>query len=109
MDEVRFGPDREMRPPSRGRRALVAALCVAGAAAVAVGVQHALTAEHALAAQQHASQSAALPTAPVRLPSKGCPPAHPGWPTLASLPPGLRAAALPVVIDAQFSGRCTAP
>jgi hypothetical protein len=103
MDEVGFGPDREIRRPPRRRRALTAALCVAGAAVVAAGVQHALTKQHP------ASQSAALPAAPARLPPKGCPPAHPGWPSLAGLPAGLRLSALPVVIDAQFSGRCTAP
>jgi hypothetical protein len=103
MDEVSFGPGREIRQPSRRRRALAAALAVACAVAVAAGVRHALTAEHPV------GQSAAQPVAPVRLPSKGCPPAHPDWPSLAGLPAGLRAGALPVVINAQFSGRCTAP
>jgi hypothetical protein len=103
MDEVSFGPDRELRQPSRGRRALIAALSVACAAAVAAGVQHALAAEHP------ASQPAALPTAPVHLPPKGCPPTRPDWPSLAGLPAGLRPGALPVIVDAQFSGRCTPP
>jgi hypothetical protein len=103
MDEISFGPGREARPPSRARRVLAAALAAGCAAAVAAGVQHALTAPHP------ASQPAAAPAVPVRLPSKGCPPAHPDWPTLAGLPAGLRIGAQPVIIDAQFSGRCTAP
>jgi hypothetical protein len=107
MDEISFGPDREPRRPSRGRRALIAALSVAGAAAVAAGVQHTLAVQRL--ASQSASQPAALPATPVRLPSKVCPPAHPGWPNLAGLPAGLRLGAMPVIIDAQFSGRCPTP
>jgi|ERR1700722_17778635 len=107
MDEVSFGPGREIRQPSRRRRALTVALAVAlsvaSAAAVAAGVQHALAAQHP------ASQPPALSAAPARLPSKGCPPAHPHWPSLAGLPAGLRPGAAPVIIGAQFSGQCPAP
>jgi len=105
MDEVSFGPRREFRWPPRRRRAL--AFAVAGAAMA--GVAFALTAAgvyHGMPSHHSARQSVA-PTAPVgRLPSAGCPPAQPAWPSLAGLPAGMRPGALPVIVDAQFSGRC---
>jgi len=105
MDEVSFGPGREFRRPSRRRRAL--AFAVAGAAMA--GVAFALTAAgvHHRMPSHHSARQSGAPTAPVgRLPSAGCPPAQPAWPSLAGLPAGMRPGALPVIVDAQFSGRC---
>jgi hypothetical protein len=107
-DEVRFGPSRETRPPSRRRRALVATFSTACLAAAGVALAtHAPGAYHALASQYTTTRPAAPSAAPVRLPSPGCRPAHPAWPNLAGLPAGMRPGALPVIADAQFSGRCS--
>jgi hypothetical protein len=110
MDEVGFGPRREARPPSRRLRALAAAVSIASAAAA--GVAFAVTAagaHHAMTSPPPAMQSAALPAPAIRLPSAGCPPVNAVWPNLADLPAGMRAGALPIVIDEQFSGHCSAP
>ena len=109
MDEVSFGPSREARPPSRRRRAFTAAASVAAvAAAVAALAVTAPSAYHALTSRSPATPSAP-PAALSHLPSKGCPPARAAWPSLAGLPAGMRPGAVPVIVDAQFSGRCTAP
>jgi hypothetical protein len=115
MDEVGFGPRREARRPSRRLPAFAAAVSVAGAAAagiafavMAAGGHHAVTSPPS-AMRAPARQSAALPVAVIRPPSAVCPPVQAVWPNLASLPAGLRAGALPIVIDEQFSGQCTAP
>jgi hypothetical protein len=121
MDEVGFGPRREARRPSRRLPAFAAAVLVAGAVSVAgaaaagiafavlaAGGHHAVTSPPA-AMRSAAIQSAALPVAVIRPPSAVCPPVQAAWPNLASLPAGLRAGALPIVIDEQFSGQCTAP
>jgi hypothetical protein len=42
----------------------------------------------------------------LRPPSAVCPPAQPAWPSLARLPAGLHAGAVPIVVDEQFSGQC---
>jgi hypothetical protein len=105
MDEVSFGPRRELRRPSRRRRAL--AFAVAGAAMA--GVAFVLTAagvHPGMPSPPSAGKSAAPPAAASRLPSPGCPPAQAAWPSLAGLPAGMRPGALPVIVDAQFSGRC---
>jgi hypothetical protein len=113
MDEVGFGPSREPRPPSRRLRALaaVSTACVAIAGVVfalrATGAQHTVTTRPA--ATQAGTGSAALPDPALLLPPAGCPPVQPHWPNLAALPAGMRAAALPVIVAAQFSGRCPAP
>ena len=107
MDEVSFGPSREARQPSRRRRGLAVACSAAGVAAAAVAL--AMTgprAYHALASQYATARPAAPSASPVRLPPPGCRPAQPEWPSLADLPAGLRPGALPVIADAQFSGRC---
>ena len=104
MDEVGFGPSREPRPPSRRRRAFTIAVSLAGIAVVFA--VKAPSAYHALASQHTVTRPAAPSASPVRLPSPGCRPAHPAWPSLAGLPAGLRPGALPVIADAQFSGRC---
>ena len=105
MDEVAFGPSRAPRRPSRRWVALAATVSLAGVAfALTVTNAH-----HAVTAQHPASQSAALAAPLSRLPSAGCPPVHAAWPNLAALPPGMRPGALPVIIDAQFSGGCAAP
>jgi hypothetical protein len=107
MDEVGFGPSREPRLPSRRRRAFTVAVSLAGVAvAVVVFAVKAPSAYHALASQYTVTRPAASSASPVRLPSPGCRPAHPAWPSLAGLPAGLRPGALPVIADAQFSGKC---
>jgi hypothetical protein len=113
MDEVAFGPSREPRLPSRRPRVL-AAIAAAGVAAAAVafalqanGAHPAVTTRPA--ATQDATQSLALPDPALLLPPAGCQPVQAHWPDLAALPAGMRAAALPVIVAAQFSGRCPAP
>jgi hypothetical protein len=107
MDEIGFGPTREARPPSRRRRALTVAVSVAAVAAAGVAFAvKAPGAYHALASQYAVSRPAAPSASPVRLPSPGCRPAQRAWPSLAGLPAGMRPGALPVIVDAQFSGRC---
>ena len=109
MDEVGFGPSREARPRSRRGRALTVAVSLAGiAAAGAAFAVEGPGAYHALASQYAVTRPATPSASPVRLPSPGCRPAHPAWPSLAHLPAGLRPGALPVIVDAQFSGRCAA-
>jgi hypothetical protein len=111
MDEVSFGPGRETRLPSRRLRVLAAAISVAcfGAAGVAYAVT-AKSAHHAQTPQPAVTQPAvALPDPARLLPSAGCQPVHADWPNLAGLPAGMRPGALPVIVDAQFSGRCPAP
>ena len=109
MDELSFGPRRESRRSARHRRALAAVSLAGVAAAGAVFAVTAAGPHHPAASPHPASQAAARPAPAVRLPSAGCPPAHRDWPSLAGLPAGLRLAARPVIIDAQFSGRCAAP
>jgi hypothetical protein len=107
MDEVSFGPSREVRQPSRRRRTLKLVLSAAGVAAAGIALTvTAPRAFHALASQYTTARPATPSASPVRLPSPGCRPAHPAWPSLAGLPAGLRPGALPVIADAQFSGRC---
>ncbi len=128
VDEIGFGPRRAARPPSRRRlprglmsrawpshrrRGLVAAASIAGAAAAAIAI--AVTAAGAQRpatspppASESAAQAAALPAQVFRPPSAVCPPARPAWPSLAGLPAGLHAGAVPIVVDEQFSGRCPA-
>lgn len=117
MDEVGFGPSREPRLLSRRFRALsaVSAASVAVAVISAAGVAFTLkanSARHAMPARPAATQAApgsvALPDPARLLPPAGCAPVQAHWPDLAALPAGMRAAALPVIADAQFSGRCPA-
>jgi hypothetical protein len=93
---------------------LVAAASIAGAAAAAIaiavtaaGAQRAATPPPAAA--RPVDQSAAVPAPVLRPPSAVCPPAQPTWPSLAHLPAGLHAGAVPIVVDEQFSGQCPAP
>jgi len=95
MDEVSFGPSRESRRPTRRPPALAVGASIAGAVAAAA-VALAVTATSAHDAT-NSRQSA------------GCAPAHAARPNLAGLPAGMRPGAVPVIIDAQFSGRCPAP
>jgi hypothetical protein len=116
MDEVSFGPSREVRPQSRHGRAVKVAFSLAGVAAVGVALAvEAPRAYHSLAAQYTVTRPATpsaspvrlpLSASPVRLPSPECQPADPAWPNLTSLPAGLRPGALTVIVGAQFSGRC---
>jgi hypothetical protein len=113
MDEIGFGPSGEARPPSRRLRAL-AAVSVAGVAVagVAYGVM-ANKGDHPVTAQPQATQSAlpqpsvTLPDPSRYLPRNGCKPTQ-QWPSLAGLPAGMHPGAVPVIVDAQFSGRCIA-
>ncbi|TVZ06737.1 hypothetical protein EAS64_05055 [Trebonia kvetii] len=111
MDEVRFGSSREAGLPSRRLRALAVGASVAGVAAA--GVAYAVianSAHHPMTSQPAVAQSAAALPDPARLlPSAGCSPAQADWPSLAGLPASMRPGALPVIVDAQFSGRCLAP
>jgi hypothetical protein len=114
MDEVSFGPSRaEARPPSRRLRALAGAVSVAAVAAAGVAyvvteksAQHPTTSQAAPVTQP----AAALPD-PGRFlpPAGGCSPVQADWPDLAGIPAGMRPGALPVIVDAQFSGRCPVP
>jgi hypothetical protein len=109
MDEVGFGPGREARRPSRRLRAFIA---VSIASVAAVGVAFAATAaggHRTTTSPPSARQSTALPASLIPQLSAGCPPAKAVWPDLADLPAGLRVGALPIVIDEQFSGQCSAP
>jgi hypothetical protein len=113
VDEIGFGPRRAARPPSRRLRGLAAAVSIAGAVAAAIAI--AVTAAGAQRpatspppASESAAQAAALPAQVFRPPSAVCPPARPAWPSLAGLPAGLHAGAVPIVVDEQFSGRCPA-
>jgi hypothetical protein len=109
MDEVGFGPSREPRPPSRRLRALAAVSTACVAIAGVVFALRATGAQHTVTTRPAATQSVALPDPARLLPPAGCPPVQSHWPNLAALPAGMRAAALPVIVAAQFSGRCPAP
>jgi len=109
VDEIGFGPKREARPPSRRLRSCVAAVSIAGAAAAAIAI--AVTAagtQRGTTAPPPVTQSAALPASVLGPPSAICPPAETAWPSLAGLPAGMHAGAVPIVVDEQFSGRCPA-
>jgi hypothetical protein len=126
VDEIGFGPAHEPRSPSRRwlsralsshavsarrRRGFAAAASIAGAAVAAIAIAVTATgAQRATptppAAAQPVTQSAALPAPVLRPPSAVCPPAKPAWPSLANLPAGLHAGAVPIVVDEQFSGQC---
>lgn len=108
MDEVSFGPRREIHLPLRYRRALAAAAAgVVSAGVVAAGVVLAVTAT----GTQHAdgrphSDSAPAAAAPHQA---GCQPdQQPTWPDLAALPASERPGALEVIIQSEFSGQCPA-
>ena len=108
MDEVGFGPRREARPPSRRLRRFAAAASIAGAAAAAIAIAVTAAGAHHAPTSPTASQPTALPAPVLRPPSAVCPPAKPAWPSLADLPSGLHAGAVPIVVDEQFSGQCPA-
>jgi hypothetical protein len=104
VDEVSFGPRREIRLPSRYRRAFAVMAAVVAAGAIAAGAALAVTTagtRDATSAPRAASAPAAAP-----LDWVSCPPVHPTRPNLARLPAGMRPGALKVISDAQFSGRC---
>jgi hypothetical protein len=109
MDEVSFGPRREIRRPARRRRAFTAAVAVAGAAAAGVALAVTVTSAHQPASPHPATQPSALAVPLSRLPPAGCPPVQAAWPDLAGLPAGMRPGVLPIIAEAQFSGQCTVP
>ena len=104
VDEVSFGPRREIRLPSRYRRAFAVIAAVAAAGAVTAGAALAVTrtgAHTATSASRTASATAVAPPGRV-----SCPPVHAARPNLAALPAGMRIGALKIFIDAEFSGQC---
>jgi hypothetical protein len=108
VDEVSFGSSREPRRLPRRLRGLGAAVGIAGAAAAAVIV--AVTAaggQHAVTSPPPASQAAGLPAPVVGQPMLSCAPVDVTWPNLTDLPVQLRTRGRSVIIDEQFSGRCT--
>jgi hypothetical protein len=109
VDEIGFGPRRAARPPSRRLRRFAAAASIAGAAAAAIAIAVTAAGAHrAPTSLPAATESAALGAPIIRPPSAVCPPAQPAWPSLANLPAGLHAGAVPIVVDEQFSGQCPA-
>jgi hypothetical protein len=97
MDEVNFGPRRQLRLPARYRRAFTAAAAgVVTAGVAAAGIVLVLTTT--------GSQPAASPPAPVKVPA--CRQMLPTLPDLAALPAGMRPRALKVIVDSQLSGEC---
>ena len=121
VDEIGFGPKRDPRRPSsrrlpsgrlppHRRRGFVAAASIAGAAAAAIAIAvtaaGAQQAPPAPAVHQPVDQAAPLPGSVLRPPSAVCAPVKPAWPSLADLPSGLHAGAVPIVVDEQFSGQC---
>ena len=109
MDEVSFGPRREIRRPSPRRRAFAVAAAVAGAAVAGVTLAVTVTSAHQPGSPHPVTQPSALAASLSRLPSAGCPPVQAAWPDLAGLPAGMRPGALPIIVEAQFSGQCTLP
>lgn len=104
MDEVSFGPRREIRLPSRCRRVFAAIAAVVAAGAITAGAALAVTTtgmRNATTAPRNASAPAMAPLEPA-----GCPPVQPTRPDLSALPAGMRPGALRVIIEAQFSGQC---
>jgi hypothetical protein len=109
VDEIGFGPRREFPRLPRRLRAFGAALAIGGAAAAAVTfVVTAADAQHAVTSPPPASQAAGLPAPVVGVPSLSCAPVDVTWPNLADLPEQLRTRGRSIIIDEQFSGRCTA-
>ena len=104
VDEVSFGPRREIRLPSRYRRAFAVIAAVVAAGAVTAGAALAVTrtgARTATSAPRTASATA------VAVPDRvSCPPVRAARPNLAAFPAGMRIGALKMVIDAEFSGQC---
>jgi hypothetical protein len=104
VDEVSFGPRREIRLPSRYRRAFAVIAAVVAAGALTAGAALAVTrtgARTATSAPRTASATAVAP--PYRV---SCPPVRAARPNLAALPAGMRIGALKIIIDAEFSGQC---
>ena len=105
VDEVSFGPRREIRLPSRYRRAFTVIAAVVAAGAVAAGAALAVTRTTGAGTDTSAPRAAgATATAPPYQVS--CPPARAARPNLAAFPAGMRIGALKIVIDAEFSGQC---
>jgi len=103
VDEVSFGPRREIRLPSRYRRAFTVIAAVVAAGAVAAGAALAVTRTTGTdtSAPHTAGATATAPPGQV-----SCPPARAVRPNLAAFPAGMRIGALKIVIDAEFSGQC---
>ena len=108
MDELSFGSRREPRRLPPRLRAFAVAAVIAGAAAAGVGV--AVTAaggQGAVTVPLPASQAAGLPAPVGGAPVLNCAPVDITWPNLTDLPVQLRTRARSIVINEQFSGRCT--
>ncbi|HEX3514903.1 MAG TPA: hypothetical protein VHT26_12970 [Trebonia sp.] len=104
MDEVSFGPKREIRLPSRYRRVFAALTAVVAVGAIAAGAALAVTTTGARNATSAPRAASAPAVAPVD--RESCPPVHVQRPNLAALPAGMRPGALKVIIDSEFSGQC---
>jgi hypothetical protein len=104
VDEVSFGPKREIRLPSRYRRAFAVLTAVVAAGAITAGAALAVTSTGV----RNATSAARAASAPAVAPVEGvsCPPVQAKPPNLAALPAGMRPGALKMIIDAQFSGLC---
>jgi len=107
VDEVSFGPRREIRLSARRRRVLTAGAVVVAAAAITAGAVLAVTTAATRAATGPATRAQRGTTQPLVAPlAEGCPPVQPTRPSLAGLPAGMRPGALKVISDAEFSGQC---
>jgi hypothetical protein len=104
VDEVSFGPKREIRLPSRYRRVFAVLTAVVAAGAITAGAALAVT----TTGGRNATSAPRAGSAPAVAPVEGvsCPPVHLTRPNLAALPAGMRPGALKMIIDAQFSGLC---
>src|ERR1700749_1067653 len=89
VDEVRFGPRREVRLPSRYRRAFTVIAAVGAAGAVAAGAALAVSRTTGAGTDTSAPHSAGA-TATAPLYQVSCPPARAVRPHLAAFPAGLR-------------------
>ena len=103
VDEVSFGPRREIRLPSRYRRAFAVIATVVAAGAVTAGAALAVTRTTGAETSAPRTASATAASPPERV---SCPPVRAARPNLAALPAGMRIGALKIVIDAEFSGQC---
>jgi hypothetical protein len=104
VDEVSFGPRREIRLPSRYRRAFTVIAAVVAAGAVAAGAALAVTGTGA--GTETSAPRTARTTATAPPDQVSCPPAGAARPNLAAFPAGMRIGALKMIIDAEFGGQC---
>lgn len=102
MDEVSFGPEREIRLPSRYRRVFAALTAVVAVGAITAGAVLAVSATGG----RNATSAPPASTPAVAPGLVSCPPVQAKRPNLAALPAGMRPGALKEIIEAEFSGQC---